>query len=293
MSARRPRVVRVVALILLGLVLGGACGAAGVWQWHRFGQKKTADDQLRAAAGQPVAPVDEVLVPGRAVDDTIRFRTVTVTGRYDATRQLLVRQRQVNDTPGFLALTPLQTTSGRTLYVDRGFVPVTGAATQTPNVPDPPAGQVQVTARVLPSENGGLGTGLPARQIERIDVPALAARDGVQAYPAYAELISSTPSQQGLIALPPPDLTNPAGGAYVAQHLAYVVQWFLFSAFALAGPVVLLMLDARARRREPGPKPAPRSEPGPEPEPGPEHRPEPEPGLGPKPEPAPTEAPTA
>ena len=293
MSARRPRVVRVVALILLGLVLGGACGAAGVWQWHRFGQKKTADDQLRAAAGQPVAPVDEVLVPGRAVDDTIRFRTVTVTGRYDATRQLLVRQRQVNDTPGFLVLTPLHTASGRTLYIDRGFVAATGAATLTPNVPDPPAGQVQVTARVLPSEDGGLGTGLPARQIERIDVPALAARDGVQAYPAYAELISSTPSQQGLIALPPPDLTNPAGGAYVAQHLAYVVQWFLFSAFALAGPVVLLMLDARARRREPGPKPAPRSEPGPEPEPGPEHRPEPEPGLGPKPEPAPTEAPTA
>jgi cytochrome oxidase assembly protein ShyY1 len=70
--------------------------------------------------------------------------------------------------------------------------------------------------------------------------------------------------------LPPPDLTNPAGGAYVAQHLAYVVQWFLFSAFALAGPVVLLMLDRRARRREPGPKP----------EPAPT-------------EPAPTEAPTA
>ena len=49
---------RVVALVLLGLVLGGACGAAGVWQWHRFGQKKTADDELRAAAAQPVAPVD-------------------------------------------------------------------------------------------------------------------------------------------------------------------------------------------------------------------------------------------
>ena len=248
---------RVVALVLLGLVLGGACGAAGVWQWHRFGQKKTADDELRAAARQPVAPVDEVLVAGQGVDDTIRFRTVTATGRYDGTRQVLVRRRQVNDTPGFLVLTPLQTASGRTLYVDRGFVPATGAATLTPNVPDPPAGQVQVTARVLPSEEGGLGTGLPARQIERIDVPDLAARDGVQAYPAYVEMISSTPAQQGLVALPAPDLTNPAGGAYVAQHLAYVVQWFLFSAFALAGPVVLLLLDRRARRREPGPRPEP------------------------------------
>jgi len=73
------------------------------------------------------------------------------------------------------------------------------------------------------------------------------------------ELISSTPAQQGLVALPPPDLSNPAGGAYVAQHLAYVVQWFLFSAFALAGPVVLLLLDRRARRREPGPRPGPAS----------------------------------
>ena len=258
MSAGRPSVARVLALVLLGLVLGGACGAAGVWQWHRFGQKKTADDELRAAAAQPVAPVDEVLVPGRAVDDTVRFRTVTATGRYDGAAQLLVRQRQVNGTPGFLVITPLRTASGRTLFVDRGFVAATGAATQTPSVPDPPAGQVQVTARVLPSEDGGLGTGLPDRQIERIDVPALAARDGVPTtYPAFGELVSSTPPEQGLTPLPAPDLSNPAGGAYVAQHLAYVVQWFLFSAFALAGPVVLLLLDRRARRREPGPKPEP------------------------------------
>jgi cytochrome oxidase assembly protein ShyY1 len=246
----------VVALVLLGLVLGAACGAAGVWQWHRFGQKKTADDELRAAAAQPVAPIDEVLVPGRAVDDTIRFRTVTATGQYEAAEQLLVRQRQVNGRPGFLVITPLRTASGRTLFVDRGFIAATGAATQTPSVPDPPAGQVQVTARVLPSEEGGLGTGLPGRQIERVDVPALAARAGVQPYPAYAELISSTPAQQGLVGLPPPDLSNPAGGAYVAQHLAYVVQWFLFSAFALAGPVVLLLLDRRARRRETAVRPA-------------------------------------
>jgi cytochrome oxidase assembly protein ShyY1 len=243
----------VLALIALGLVLGGACGAAGVWQWHRFGEKKLADDELRAAAARPTAPVDEVLTLGRVVDDTVRFRTVSATGRYDATRQVLVRQRQVNDTPGFLVITPLRTSSGRTLFIDRGFMPATGAATLTPTPPDPPAGEVQVTARVLPTETGGLGAGLPDRQIERIDVQALAARDGVPAYPAFGELISSTPPEQGLTPLPAPDLTNPAGGAYVAQHLAYVVQWFLFSAFALAGPVILLLLDRRARRREPAP----------------------------------------
>lgn len=242
-----------VALISLGLVLGCACGAAGVWQWHRFGEKKTADDELRAAAARPTAPVDEVLQAGIAVDDTVRFRTVTAAGRYDPSRQVLVRKRQIDDTPGFLVITPLRTASGRTLFIDRGFIAATGAATLTPTPPDPPTGQVQVTARVLPDEGGGLGTGLPDRQIENIDVTALAARDGVPTYPAFGELIASTPPEQGLSPLPAPDLTNPAGGAFVAQHLAYVVQWFLFSGFALAGPVILLLLDRRARRREPAP----------------------------------------
>jgi cytochrome oxidase assembly protein ShyY1 len=257
-SNRKPRIARVLALISLGLVLGCACGAAGVWQWHRFGEKKTADDELRAAAARPAAPVDEVLRAGIAVDDTVRFRTVSAVGRYDGSRQVLVRKRQIDDTPGFLVLTPLRTASGRTLFIDRGFIAATGAATLTPTPPDPPAGEVQVTARVLPDEGGGLGVGLPDRQIENIDVDALAARDGVPTYPAFGELISSTPPEQGLTPLPAPDLTNPAGGAFVAQHLAYVVQWFLFSGFALAGPVILLMLDRRARRREPTP---PRREP--------------------------------
>jgi cytochrome oxidase assembly protein ShyY1 len=244
--------VRVLALITLGLVLGVTCGAAGVWQWHRFGEKKLADDELRAAAAKPAVPVDEVLRPGVDVDDTVQFRTVTAAGRYDGTTQWLVRKRQVNDTPGFLVITPLRTASGRTLFVDRGFIAATGAATLTPTPPSPPAGEIQVTARVLPDEGGGLGRGLPAGQIENIDVAALA--KGAPTYPAFGELISSTPAQQGLAPLPPPDLSNPAGGAFVGQHLAYVVQWFLFSGFALAGPVVLLLLDRRARRREPGPQ---------------------------------------
>lgn len=239
------------ALVTLGLVLGGVCGAAGVWQWNRFGDKKTADDSLRAAAAMPAVPVDELL--GADPAGEVRFRTATATGRYDVTDQVLVRQRQVNNTPGFLVVTPLVTSSGRTLFVDRGFVPATGAATDTPRVPDPPAGPVQVTVRLLPSEPGGLGSGLPERQIAHVDVPALAERAGTDAYPAFGELVSSTPAQQGLVALPEPDLSNPAGGAFVGQHLAYVVQWFLFAAFALAGPVILLLLDRRSRHREPAP----------------------------------------
>jgi cytochrome oxidase assembly protein ShyY1 len=250
----------VLALLALGLVLGGVCGAAGVWQWHRFNEKRFDNGELRAAAKAPAVPVDDVLAPGRPVGLEQRYRTVTATGRYDAADQLLVRQRQVDNRVGFLVLTPLRTGSGTVLLVSRGFVPATGAARDTPAVAGPPDGEVRVTARVLPSETGGLGSGLPDRQIARIDVDALAQRLGARTYGGFGELITSEPPQTGLTALPPPDLDNPAGGAFTGQHLAYVVQWFLFAAFALTGPVLLILLDRRARRRE---TPEPDREPAP------------------------------
>lgn len=248
-----PRLGRVLALLAFGLVLAAVCAAAGTWQWQRFGDKRVANDDLRAAAEQPAAPVDELLAPGRPVGDSVRYRTVTATGRYDVAGQVLVRQREVNSRTGFLVVTPLRTAGGSTLLVSRGFVPATGAATETPAVPDPPAGEVRVTGRVVPSEGGGLGTGLPARQVSGVDVPALAERLGTPTYGGFAELVSSDPPDSGLTPLPAPDLDNPAGGAFSGQHLAYVVQWFLFAAFALAGPVLLIGLDRRARRREPEP----------------------------------------
>jgi len=240
----------VLALLALGLVLGVVCGAAGVWQWHRFTVKRLDNGELRASAAAPPAPVDEVLAPGRPVDVAHRYRTVIATGRYDAADQLLVRNRQVDDRVGFLVVTPLRTASGTDLLVSRGFLPATGAARDTPAVPDPPPGEVRVTARVLPSETGGLGSGLPDRQVARLDVDAIGQRLGIRTYGGFGELVGSDPAQAGLVPLPAPDLDNPAGGAFPGQHLAYVVQWFLFAGFALAGPVILIMLDRRARRGE-------------------------------------------
>jgi cytochrome oxidase assembly protein ShyY1 len=250
------RVARIVALVAFGLVLAVVCSAAGTWQWHRFEEKRAANGELRAAAEQPAVPLDEVLPPGRPVDERLRFRTVTASGRYDVAGQVLVRQREVGGATGFLVVAPLRTTSGATLFVSRGFVAATGAATDTPAVPDPPAGEVRLTGRLYPTETGGLGTGLPDRQVSHVDVPALAARTGGSpAYGGFVELMSAEPADTGLVPLPAPDLGNPAGGAFTGQHLAYVVQWFLFAAFALAGPVILLLLDRRTRRqagRSPG-----------------------------------------
>jgi cytochrome oxidase assembly protein ShyY1 len=238
---------RYLALLAVGVALAVGCTAAGVWQVHRYDEKRLANAQLRHNNAAPPAPVDTVLAVGRAVEPAQRYRLVTAIGRYDPAGQLLVRQREVDARAGFLVLTPLRTPGGAELLVVRGFVLATGAATQTPAVPDPPAGAVTITGRVQPSERGADRAGLPPGQVERIDAAAQQARLGVPVYGGYVELVSSTPAERpGILAIPPPDLSNPAGGAFEGQHLAYVVQWFFFALLALALPVVLAVLDRRA-----------------------------------------------
>ncbi len=241
----RLRQRRYLALIAGGAVLAVACTLAGLWQLDRYAAKRDANADLRRNDALAPAPIETVLTPGRPFDRDQRFRKVTAAGRYDAAGQVLVRRRQVDDRLGFLVVTPLRTSGGATLLVVRGFVAATGAATDSPAVPGPPAGAVTVAGRLFPSERGSPTEGLPAGQVDRIDVPALTARRDAPAYGGYLELISSQPPQTALATLPGPDLSNPAGGAWEAQHLAYVVQWFLFAALALAAPFILALLDAR------------------------------------------------
>lgn len=239
------RQARFLGLLGIGVVLAVACGAAGVWQVHRYEDKHVTNAELRHNDARPAVPVGDLLRAGRPAEPKDRFRKVTARGHYDVTGQVFVRQRQVDNQAGFLVLTPLRTDEGPALWVVRGWVRVGGSATQTPNVPSPPPGEVTLTGRVYPSERGGSEQRLPPGQVERIDIPALASRVGGPTYGGYVELVSQRPEQRGVLAMPSPDLSNPAGGAFEGQHLAYVVQWFLFAALALVAPPVLGWLDTR------------------------------------------------
>jgi hypothetical protein len=54
------------------------------------------------------------------------------------------------------------------------------------------------------------------------------------------------------VAIPDPDMSNPAGGAEEPQHAAYVVQWYLFAGLALALPFVLAAAERRRADQESG-----------------------------------------
>lgn len=233
------------------LVVAAVCIAAGTWQIERLIEKHDANDRLRANARLATVPVQAVLTAspsGGALDqgEQAQFRHVSATGTYGDEGQLLVRERTINGVVGYLVLTPFVTDQpGKpVLLVVRGFVAADG--THSPTISAATTGTVHITARVEPSENredrfGGSGFG----QIRAINVSSAAKRLGVAVFGGYAELLDGQPGTTGMTAIPDPDLSNPAGGAIEPQHLAYVVQWYLFAALALAAPLVMARVDSR------------------------------------------------
>ncbi|MDQ2750406.1 MAG: SURF1 family protein [Actinomycetota bacterium] len=242
---------RYAALSVLMLLVATACVLAGTWQIVRLEGKVGANDELRSNAHTAAMPVASVLplvgtadAPPRA--HKIQFRTVRVSGNYDAVHQGLVRQRIVEDSTGFYVLTPLHTADG-TLLVVRGFIG-DRASTVTPAIPAPPGGTVTVTARVQPGDSRhDQAEQLAQHQLESINPGDQAARLGGAVFDGYAELLRGQPGTTGLTTIPKPDLSNPAGGAIEPQHVAYIIQWYLFALLALGAPVAMVRAETRQR----------------------------------------------
>ena len=250
-TLREPRFVALSALMILVAII---CTAAGTWQVYRLAYKVHTNAEFRHNAHESPAPVADILplagshsAPSK---HQIEFRQATATGSYDAAHQGLVRNRTLEGIPGYLVLTPFTQTK-RTLLVVRGFAPApkTGGL---PAVPAPPQTPTTITVRIQPGESrADAAASLPDHQLESINPSEQGARLGTPVYAGYGQLLAGQPGLDSLLAVPDPSLSNPAGGAVEPQHLAYVLQWFLFALLALAAPVVMARSELRDRAGRP------------------------------------------
>ena len=244
-TLRQPRYA---ALSALMLVVATACVVAGTWQISRYDWKHGANTDLRHNAHAKVLPVGDVLPltgSGRSVaGKTVEFRHVTASGTYDAAHQSLVRHRSEGGEIGYVVVTPLHTSDG-VLLVARGFIKQADVGNSPPS-PPAPTGTVRVEGFVHPAETANdRAASLPTGQVESVNPAEQARRLGSPVYDGYIELLGGQPGTSGLGALDAPDLSNPAGGAVEPQHLAYIVQWYLFAILALAAPIVMARAESR------------------------------------------------
>lgn len=227
-----------VTLSVLVVVLVITFIQLGRWQLRRHDERAELNARIDVSLVQAPMPVAKILTVSSAPPAGTEWRLLEAVGTYDVAHELLVRNRAYDNSLGFGVITPLITTDGRALLVDRGWVPAGETATDSPIVPPPPGGEVAVTARVQPGTADDAGSeGLPPGQVRRVAVREIAAGLPYPVYGAYAALLPGQPGG-GAGDEPPRAVRPPEPNA--GPHLAYAVQWFLFAGIAVGGWVLLL-----------------------------------------------------
>lgn len=225
-----PRWLRLVALTI---VAAAVMLMLGRWQWGRYELRHEIN--ARIDASQTAAPV--ALTPGIS-----EWTRVSVTGQYDSTLEILVRNRTVKGKLGYEILTPLVLQDGSAVLVDRGWIPPhPGGPTMTPEVPPAPTGAVTLTGRVRATESDP--------KVELRNGHWEARRIGIP------EISSKLPYKVALVyVLADDEVTDlvpvPSQRENDWLNLGYAVQWWLFAAGSF---VALYWLARREQRTSPQP----------------------------------------
>jgi cytochrome oxidase assembly protein ShyY1 len=229
-------------LIVFVAVLGVVFVNLGEWQLDRLAQRRERNATTIANERSPIQPYDQVF--SHTISDADQWQKVEARGSFEADHQFVVRYRSNGNLNGYEVVTPLRTASGVVL-VDRGFIPLQRGVQIPSAAPPPPAGEVTVVGHVRRNERGRRAATTPVgNQMRLISSDAIA---GTLPYPiksGYIGLLTVRPEQiGGFQPIELPDLSE-------GPHFWYALQWFMFTAVGVAGIVVFIRGDLRARREE-------------------------------------------
>jgi surfeit locus 1 family protein len=169
---------------------------------------------------------------------------VRIEGRYDAAHQLLLDNITRDGRPGYEVLTPLDLADGRTLLVNRGWVPFSGYRDRLPDVRLAVTTPVTIEGRLDELPVAGLASGSVAPAAE-------GAWPRVTAFPTTAAL-SQVLGRQVEVPVLKLDAASSEGydrhwlppGVAPERNFSYAIQWWSFAALAL-GLFVFLNVEKR------------------------------------------------
>jgi cytochrome oxidase assembly protein ShyY1 len=250
------------ALLLAVLAFSGSCFLIlSPWQFGRNAGREQRNAAIAASESTAPVPLAGFLAPNAEPSQRQVWRRVTVTGHYLPGKEVLARLREVNGQPAYEVVTPLRSTNGRLLLIDRGWIPVTDGHA-SPYAPAPTS-TVHLTARVQadehpdPDHSGALHRG-GHTQVYRINGDNIGDVLGLHFRAGYFTLVPNQPG--GLRPLPLPERDS-------GPFLSYALQWIVFGVMALFGlgyftrrelkPGGALTQEGRAQRRAQKAKGAP------------------------------------
>ena len=101
-----PAVRRAVGLCLLAVALATACVFLGRWQWHRHEWRDAQIATVKENFDADPVPLSTVLTPDEALSADDVWKPVLVSGHYEPSRTVELRNRPANGIPAYHVLVP-------------------------------------------------------------------------------------------------------------------------------------------------------------------------------------------
>lgn len=223
---------RWVGYFALLVVFSIACVWLGNWQFDRRAEARAEIARIDRNYDASAMTLDDAIPDRSSFDENAwKWQSVEVVGEYIG-EPYLARSRPGVDGVGSDIIQALRLADGTVFFVDRGWVPVTGADSVRADLPQPASGQVTVIARLRASEPGIPGREAAGDSVPSIHVPLLAEMAGVDPalvfLGAYGQLANEDPAGQTGALAPRPERDE-------GPHLSYALQWYVFIIIAGIG----------------------------------------------------------
>lgn len=238
MSKKREDFSLLKSFITLLLVI--LCLWAAQWQFNRGLDRQARNSAIEENTSRKVKPLKSLTSDVKAHE----WQRALISGTFDTSQQILLRNRYFEGVYGFQLLTRFETSDGKSFWVDCGWLKAGPNALTPPDIPDLPRETVTIEGRLR------LDSSLPRGAF--FALPS----DGSQGLISQANAQSrSQVSEKFYIDLlkgDRPDLT-PAVPAQLPElsdgpHMAYALQWVFFGGLVVYGRI-LIRRDVLSRKK--------------------------------------------
>lgn len=218
---------------LLVIVAAGVMVRLGIWQLDRLEQRRSFNARVSAQLEAEPLILDAQALEEHAQDLVqMEYRTVQVTGEYDHSQQVALRNQARDQRWGVNLLTPLRIAgTDRTVLVDRGWIPAEDYTSGNWEKYDEP-GVVSVTGLIRRSQErpdfGRRSDPTPApgeflTAWNLVNVESIDQQVSYELLPVYIQQ-APDPAWTGMPLRGQPKLELTEG-----SHMGYAIQWFAFA----------------------------------------------------------------
>jgi cytochrome oxidase assembly protein ShyY1 len=229
LSKKREELSLLKSFVALLLIL--LCVWAAQWQFNRGLDRQARNDAIEENTARPAEPLT-ALASNVAAHE---WQTTTITGSFDTTQQILLRNRYFEGVYGFQLLTRFETQDGKSFWVDCGWVKAGPNALTPPIIPELPTDEVTIEGRLRLDSSLPRGAffALPTDGSGGLISQANAQSQSQVSEKFYIDLLKGNqPSLTPAVAAELPELSD-------GPHMAYALQWVFFGGLVVYGRILI------------------------------------------------------